>query len=181
MIQRHLEQRKAQREMVHTQHEQQVHDKHTCNARRVLGLRDVAQQPQSGLIVTGIACHGRGNRKTVLRDSQGAPPPTLLFFRSSHTDEWLPQLFVSVQYLFVDMKSPFVLPPRAETQLEQRPFTLTVRALTSLRRVMATTTVYPRLFSISITLSFRANVATLEIIQSYSCCLSALVLNFSTL
>ena len=33
-----------------------------------------------------------------LRGSQSEPLPTLLFLRSSHSDDWLPQLFGSVQY-----------------------------------------------------------------------------------
>ena len=33
----------------------------------------------------------------------------LLFLRSSHSDDWLPQLFGSVQYFFVSTKSPFPL------------------------------------------------------------------------
>ena len=136
----------------------------TCNARRALRLRDVAQQSQSGLLVTGIACHKKGKRKTVLRNlkgSQSEPLPTLLFFRSfllhrlqllhlprnedwrytgsttrrlwhatvlrdlhrahsepllaviflrsSHSDDWLPQLFGSVRYLFAETRSPFML------------------------------------------------------------------------
>ena len=33
----------------------------------------------------------------------------LIFLRSSHSEDWLPQLFGSVQYLFVETKSPFML------------------------------------------------------------------------
>ena len=72
---------------------------------------------------------------------------------------------------------PSCCPPRAEYQLEQRllefSFTLTVRALASLRK--------SRLFAIAITLTFRADVATLMRFFSYSCRLSALVVNFSPL
>ena len=46
---------------------------------------------------------------TVLRGSQSEPLPALLFLRSSHSDDWLPQLFGSVQHLFVSTKSPFLL------------------------------------------------------------------------
>ena len=68
-----------------------IYDIHTCNARRVLRLRDVAQQPQSGLIVTGIACHKIGMKKTVLRRLQGAPPTAQLCSGASTAANHLPR------------------------------------------------------------------------------------------
>ena len=64
------------------------------------------QQPQTGLIVTGIALHGQGTQNTVLRDSQGAPPPALLFLRSSHSET---ESSASVQHLFVSTHNQLVL------------------------------------------------------------------------
>ena len=40
-----------------------------------------------------------------LRRGQSEPLLPLLFLRSSHSDDWLPQLFGSVQYFFVSTKS----------------------------------------------------------------------------
>ena len=40
---------------------------------------------------------------------RAVPLLALLFLRSSRSDDWLPQLFGSVQYLFVETKSTFLL------------------------------------------------------------------------
>ena len=63
-----------------TQHEQQVHDTHTCNARRLLLLRDLAQQPRVSLIMTGIACHRTGITEDCLArfTSRASSSPALL-------------------------------------------------------------------------------------------------------
>ena len=44
-----------------------------------------------------------------VRSSQSEPLPTVLFLRSSHSDDWLPKLFGGVQYLSVETRSPFLL------------------------------------------------------------------------
>ena len=46
--------------------------------------------------------------KTMAR-AQSDPLLALLFLRSSHSDDWLPQLFWNVQCCFVETKSPFLL------------------------------------------------------------------------
>ena len=56
--------------------------------------------------MTRITCHGRGNKKTVLRGLQGSqsePLLALIFLRSSHSDDWLPHLFVSVHHLELNL------------------------------------------------------------------------------
>ena len=62
----------------------------------------VVQQPQSGLIVTRIACHEKG-RKTVFRDLQGSqsqPLMALIFLRTSHSENKSSES-ASVQPFFV--------------------------------------------------------------------------------